>query len=150
MIKMFSAEDVLSLPQFEGYNVFELIKKENDQVVADLLYPVGADNKKDVEVYPCRHRKVDGTTTVNYVYVFFERTDKEWLSSAYSTMSARIDAVKDGALKAELLRMSQDSCAMKFKEEELAGEGMRDIIVDTHKDDTSLIKSLKYAMKAIR
>lgn len=150
MIKLFSAEDILTLPEFQGMNVFDLIKKDNDELIGSLLHQVGADNNKEVEVFPCRHRKIGGAETVNYVYVFWERTDPLWLHSPFSTMEARIEAQKDGELKAEMLRLSHDSASMKFKDKALSPMEMRGIVVETFAEDSAIIKSLKQIMKEIR
>ena len=150
MIKMFSAEDILELPEFVGLTVFDLINPANDKVIADMLYKVGVDNSKDVEVYPCRHRRLGGKETVNYAYVFWERTDREWLQSPYSSMSARIESQTDGDLKAEMIALSHDSAAMKFKDQALDVSGMRCLQVETYEEDKALIKSLKQVMKQLR
>ena len=150
MIKMFSAEDILELPEFMGFTVFDLIHPVHDKIIGEMLYKVGADNSKEVEVFPCRHRRLNGQETVNYVYVFYERVDREWLQSPYSSMSARIESQNDGDLKAEMIALSHDSAAMKFKDQSLDVSGMRCLQVETYEEDKALIKSLKQVMKQLR
>ena len=150
MIKLFSAEDILTLPEFAGMNVFDLVKPENDKLIWELMYKVGADNAKDLEIYPCRHRRIDGKLTLNYAYVWWERTDPLWLKNPYSTMAARIEAQKDGDLKAEMLRLAQDSAKMQFKDEEVTNERAKYVIVDTFLEDKQTIKELKNILCIIR
>lgn len=150
MIKLFSSEDILTLPEFAGMNVFDLVKPENDKLIGELMYKVGADNSKDLEIYPCRHRRIDGKLTLNYAYVWFERTDTCWLKNPYSTMAARIEAQKDGDLKAEMLRLAHDSAKMQFKDEEVTNERAKYVIVETFEEDKQTIKSLREILKEIR
>ena len=150
MIKLFSAYDVLELPQFEGMTQFDLINKENDEAVGKLLFVVGMDNEKPIEVFPVKHRRLNGELVVGYVYSGFERTDPWWLRSPFSTMEARIEAQKDGELKAEMLRLSHDSASMKFKDKALSPMEMRGIVVETFSEDSAMIKSLRQIMKEIR
>lgn len=152
MIKLFSVLDVLELPQFSHIeSPFHLVQKENDQLIADALFPIGVDNKREIEVYPCRHRRVNGEQVVHYAYVFFERQDYEWLHNPMCSMSNRIDSVQDGDLKAILMQLNYSGSVMKFKEDEAAvTRYMREIVVDTMSEDIETIKSLKIALKNIR
>lgn len=151
MIKLFSVYDILSLPQFSHHSQFTLVEKENDSAIGEALFPVGLDNNKDIEVFACKHRRVDGSMAVGYVYSGFERKDKEWMDSPYCSMDARIDAQKDGDLKAELIRLSHTSGIMQFKEDETAiTKYMREITVETYEEDRSIINALNDILENIR
>lgn len=152
MIKLISALDIITLPIFNNVaDVFELVKKEYDQTILDALYPVGVDNTRELEIFPCRHRLINGQQVVHYAYSFWERTDRKWLSSRWSTMDARIEAQKDGELKADMMHLSYDGALMKFKEDEEAlTRYQRDIIVETYRDDTQIIHELNMKLKDIR
>ena len=152
MIKLFSVLDIIELPQFSHIpSVFHLVQKENDKLVTETLYAIGADKNKDLEVFPCRHRRVNGEQVVHYVYSFFERQDDEWLHNPMCTIDNRIDAVKDGDLKAILMQLNYSGTVMQFKDDDKGVVAyMREIIVDTMQDDVATIKSLKAALKNIR
>lgn len=102
MIKYYSFVDVLQLPQFEGMCERDLLRREMDEVVGKILYPIGADNSKPMSIQACQHRSNSKGIVVNYRYVAFERRDKEWLWFGKPSMEVRINDTKDSTLIGEL------------------------------------------------
>lgn len=107
MIKYFSFKDVASSPQFKNIHPLDLLHPDNDVKVKELLFQYGADVSKPLCVQACLHRaNVDKKVEVGYRYVFWERSDEEWLNSKYSSIECRIVKGKHTLYQKELLFMT--------------------------------------------
>lgn len=107
MLLYCSIVDMLKLPQFKGMNEQQLLQRENDNVIMNLLYPVGVDKNKALVIQACKHRTNSGEVVVNWRYVFEERSDREHLWSGHASLEARIHSTKDTTLIGELSVMGQ-------------------------------------------
>lgn len=109
MIFYFSAADLIKLPPFaeKGMREIDLLKRENDETILNMLYPFGIDKDKGLLVQACRHRKANKKIVTNWRYVFEERMDREWLWSGRASLEARIYSTKDLTLIGELSAMGQ-------------------------------------------
>ena len=108
MLVSFSFYDVLKIPDIArvASNQFELLKREMDSVVAPYLFILGGNIDSGIKIQACKHRTSDLKDVVGYRYVLLERADKEWMSSPYCSMDARIHAQKDPELASDMVRMS--------------------------------------------
>lgn len=162
MIKRVSFFDVTSLPAFQGMSHFDLLPRKMDSEVMPYLFKMGINIDTQVLVQPCRHRTFEGKEVLGYAYVGMERTDKQWLDSRFSTMSARIASQKDKELASDMLKASKEGVdyssfvkmalmAATSDELKLAKERREPLIpVDTYEDDLATMKSLKLVQEAAR
>ena len=162
MIKRVSFYDVLSIPAFHGMSHFDLLPRKMDSEVLPYLFKMGINIDTQVLVQPCRHRTLEGKEALGYTYVGMERTDKQWLDSKFSTMSARIASQKDKELASDMLKSSREGvdyssfvkmALMAATSDELkqAKERRESIVpLDTYDDDLSIMKSLKLVQESAR
>lgn len=106
MILYTSIKDMLKLEPFKHMNERQLLDPKNDETILDMLYPLGVDKSKGMDIQACRHRTNDKKDVVNWRYVFEERRDKGWLNSGNASLEVRINDTKDLVLIGELVQMA--------------------------------------------
>lgn len=164
MIQGISFYDVLTIPEFSGLKMFDLLPTQMDSKVAPYLYKLGIDVNHVVLIQACKHRRDNGEVVLGYRYVGRERTDKSWLNCIHSSMAARIDSQKDKHLAADMLKMSKEGQdwrsfkAMAIAVAADAGEleyvqkhGFEEEKPEpTYKEDLSEIQTLMELQRAVR
>lgn len=162
MIKRVSFSDVLSLAAFKGCNHFDLLPRKMDSEVAPYLFKMGINIDTQVLVQACRHRTLEGKEHLGYTYVGMERTDKQWLDSRFSTMSARIASQTDKELASDMIKASRQGfnyeqfkkmalLAATPEELRLARERREPLVpLDSYEKDLAAIKALQSVQEAVR
>lgn len=157
--------DVLSLPEFEGMDQFDLLPLKMDKVVGEFLRDtIGADVDKQCVVQACRHRTLAGEEVIGYRYVYPARKDRLWTRSKRAPLQHRIAAVGDPHLQADMVVMSKEgfpeavwlemcakaAAAASPKERANRKYVSPSEIVETYKDDSETLKALKHIQKEVR
>lgn len=151
-IKRISFLDILSLDRFKGYTIFDLLKPEMDDVVASYTYQLGADIKRPMVVQACKHRKLNKEPVISYCYVYYERSDKEWIKNSCATLEALIDSQEDLSLREELRRLSAqggiyDTFIAKARDVKDSENGDNE---PSYKDDLKTIQVLQDILQKVR
>jgi len=98
-----SMEDLRAVP--EAYKVF---MEGSHQDFMDLLYSIGFDTKKDIEVETVFHRPMVHSREVACPrWIGEERSDPEWMASPYCTLENKLVQIgkKDVTFQKELVEM---------------------------------------------
>jgi hypothetical protein len=68
-----------------------------------ILWSLGVDTTQDIEILQCTHRNLRNQVVSCEYYMGFERTDKAWVNSPYSSLEVVI-ASSDDPTKRRMLR----------------------------------------------
>lgn len=102
-----SLADLLQVPGFpEAYGE----SVNDDTALKALLHGCGLDVEKEWDWHYCKHRQINGNIVECDRVEGFERFDREWLDSGYSTYDARIDSYEDISFRVELRKLRHVGC----------------------------------------
>lgn len=73
-----SMSDIVLSPDFDG----------TDESIKRVLYKLGCDVDRPIDVVFCEHRSLAGKVVTCDYYMCFERQCKEWLNSGYASLEA--------------------------------------------------------------
>lgn len=103
-----SFTDLLLVPKLKDYTYFDLLKKDLEGEIFPYLFEFGIDTNKKIVVQACQHRNLQNKVVVNYRFMGYERIDKQWIDSPYSSMIGRIGAQSDQDLALDMRNMSAE------------------------------------------
>ena len=148
IVKAISIVDLLQVDIFQGMTRFDLIKRENDEMVNDVLYKLGVDSKDHpVYIQACQHRTAfDNKVVVDYRFIGMERTDKKW--KPFATLHTRINSHKDKSLQQILYGMCEGQMP-EDKDGDTCNWQEEDTDPD-FRDNVETIKTLQMAQINIR
>jgi len=158
MLVRFSFYDVIKIPEFSSYSMFDMLNPKMDNLISPFLWKLGADVDKGIRVQAVRHRTIDLKSIVGYSYVCLERSDKEWLANRNCSMSAFIHNQTDEELKSSLIRMSMEgstegkfiaNCMATYGKED-SPANIRKETCDTMELDISTMLTLREKQKEVR
>lgn len=112
-VRRVSFHDLKKLPHFFKMSSLEILSRESDEKLRDVLWELGVDTSRHYGYSACKHRTFDGEVVIDFSIIGDERTDKQWLKSKYSTMQALIASQKDNELKSDLIRASSEGVGEK-------------------------------------
>jgi len=161
MLVYFSFYDVLKIPEIAAIadNPFDLLPREMDELVAPMLWRLGADiDRGGLKIQACVHRTIDLKVVTGYRYVCTERYDKEWRNNKNFSMSARINFQTDTELASDMVRASAEGMGESgFRAMAMASMGKEGTTRNTRKDesetweeDRGTIAALQEIQKGVR
>ena len=84
-MKTISITDLVLVPGLSRMSSLEMIRPENDALLAPVLAVMGFDLSKPVEYVPCRHRNLRNTVVIDYLISGELDMSPEFLRSEWAT-----------------------------------------------------------------
>lgn len=78
----------------------------SDESIKKILYNLGVDTSQEIESLVCSHRNLRNQVVSCEYFMGFERTDKAWVNSPYSSLEAVIASSSDSSKRQMLREMS--------------------------------------------
>ena len=159
MSKPVSMRDVIKCLKHlghEGISEIHLLPKSQDELVKPVLQALGMDTRLGFRIQAYKHRDLDNNVAIGYRYEGTIRTDREWANSKGCSTIERISitAFDDLSLTHELQDLMGGQLDLTSAEGsyDLLNEdaSFRDLIVETYKEDSELIKQLNNICKQVR
>ncbi len=93
----------------------KVIESGDEEAFKKILFDWGIDTDDHYEIVSCEHRPLENQPLIfnGPMVKGSERLDLDWLNSGYASWEARVEAIDDSAMRADLKEMSRQGCADK-------------------------------------
>lgn len=91
------------------------IEENDEKTFKRILFDWGIDTEDSYTIESYEHRPLENDPLVfnGPLVQGSERLDSQWINSGYATWNARVEAIQDGSMRAELKEMGRTGCADK-------------------------------------
>lgn len=93
----------------------KVIESGDEEAFKKILFAWGIDTEDHYEIVSCEHRPLENQPLVfnGPMVKGSERLDLDWLNSGYASWEARVEAIDDSAMRADLKEMGKTGSSDK-------------------------------------